>query len=74
MNCERPYYKDLNGRPFLFYVIFGVNFGRLFLVGYDHSSNSALAYSSGRIVYWLYSWCRHSNVSGAAFKAACRLF
>ena len=24
MNCERPYYKDLNSRPFLFYVIFGV--------------------------------------------------
>ncbi len=23
MNCERPYYRDLNCRPFLFYVIFG---------------------------------------------------
>lgn len=24
MNCERPYYRDSNCRPFLCYVMFGV--------------------------------------------------
>ncbi len=29
MNCERPYYKDMHCRPYLFYVIFGVKSGEL---------------------------------------------
>lgn len=35
MNLERPYYEDLNYRPLLFYVIFGVN-GEELIVSREH--------------------------------------